>query len=181
MTVAEAFSEERIDSESGEVDKRLFRKLERLGMTVAFAESCTGGLAAKRLTDIPGASSVFWGACVSYSNDSKSAMLGIESSTIAKFGAVSRKVVEKMAAGLMKISGVETVIAFSGIAGPDGGSARKPVGTVWICAATSRRSKALRFRFSGDRSAVRERSVTAGFLLIERMLDAEGKALTLVD
>jgi PncC family amidohydrolase len=178
MTRSEAFSEARLDAERGVADARLSRKLESLGIRIAFAESCTGGLAAKRLTDLPGASSIFWGACVSYSNEAKSVLLGIDLSLISRYGAVSEKAVKEMATGLLGLSGAGAVVAFSGIAGPGGGSALKPVGTVWICAATTVRSSALRLRLRGDREAVRERSVTAGFIMIERLLDAEGKALT---
>ncbi|MBP6053551.1 MAG: CinA family nicotinamide mononucleotide deamidase-related protein [Pseudomonadales bacterium] len=107
--------------------------LGRAGQRVATAESCTGGLIAAMLTEVPGASAVYEAGVVSYSNRIKQQLLGVEAHTLAEHGAVSEQVVREMARGALALSGAEHVVSVSGVAGPDGGSADKPVGTVWIC------------------------------------------------
>lgn len=104
--------------------------------TLAVAESCTGGLIASRLTDIPGSSAYFWGGVVSYSNEAKERLLGVSSETLQKHGAVSSECALEMAAGICRLSGADYGIAVTGIAGPDGGSDDKPVGTVHVAWAT---------------------------------------------
>jgi nicotinamide-nucleotide amidase len=117
------------DAESLElVVNRLLRKQ---GKTIALAESCTGGLVAKRLTDIPGSSEVFLEGWVVYSNEAKMKRLGVRKSALDKHGAVSPEVAQEMALGALKNSGADLAIAVTGIAGPGGGSAEKPVGLVW--------------------------------------------------
>ena len=106
--------------------------LKKSGLTLAAAESCTGGLLSSRLTDIPGSSEYFLRSVVSYSNDSKVDMLGVDRDEINKLGAVSPEVVEAMASGIKKISGADIGVAISGIAGPGGGTKEKPVGTVYF-------------------------------------------------
>jgi nicotinamide-nucleotide amidase len=105
------------------------------GMTLATAESCTGGHLANRLTNVPGASKVFLEGFVTYSNRSKSDLLGVDSGLIESHGAVSEQVVRSMAEGAMQKSEARYAIATTGIAGPDGGTLEKPVGTVWIALA----------------------------------------------
>jgi len=100
------------------------------GRTIALAESCTGGLVAAALTEIPGSSAVFGSGYVTYSNEAKMKMLGVNSDILDTFGAVSIAVAWAMAQGALKKSGADIAVAISGIAGPDGGSDRKPVGTV---------------------------------------------------
>lgn len=106
--------------------------LKKTGLTLAAAESCTGGLLSSRLTDIAGSSAYFLRSVVSYSNNSKVDMLGVDRDEINKFGAVSQEVVEAMASGVKKISGADIGVAISGIAGPGGGTREKPVGTVYF-------------------------------------------------
>ncbi|MCU0646285.1 MAG: CinA family protein [bacterium] len=101
-------------------------------LTIATAESCTGGLIAKLMTDIPGSSEVFVGGIVSYSNDIKEKWLGVSHETLEKFGAVSEKTISEMLDGILKKTGSDLGIAVSGIAGPGGGTLEKPVGTVYI-------------------------------------------------
>lgn len=133
------------------------------GKTVATAESCTGGWIAKALTDVNGSSQCFGYGIVSYSNGAKESMLGIDPTTLVQHGAVSEAVVSAMAAGALALSGADFSVAVSGIAGPDGGSEDKPVGTVWMAWAvrahgeTELETKVQ--HFSGDRRAVRSQTV----------------------
>lgn len=132
------------------------------GWMMTTAESCTGGGIAAAITDIPGSSAWFDRGFVTYSNDAKQAMLGVAATTLATHGAVSEAVVLEMAEGARKASGAQCAVSVSGIAGPDGGSADKPVGTVWLAwAFEGRPSEAQCFRFAGDRAAVRAAAVQA--------------------
>ena len=144
------------------------------GKAVATAESCTGGWIAKSITDIPGSSAVFAYGVVSYSNGAKESMLGVQNATLAEHGAVSAPVVEEMAKNMLRLSGADIALAVSGIAGPDGGTEDKPVGTVWFAWAV-RDGAAARVathceRFSGDRELVRELTVAHALQgLLERI------------
>ena len=128
---------------------RLVQLLAERGARLTTAESCTGGDIAATLTQVPGASQVFDAGFVTYSNAIKQQVLGVDASVLASAGAVSEAVVLQMAAGALRISGADYAIAVSGIAGPDGGSAEKPVGTVWIAwgARNSLRAQCLHVRF----------------------------------
>ncbi len=112
--------------------QELFRALAGRRLRLVCAESCTGGIVASSLTDIPGSSAVLWGGVVAYSNESKSRILGVPPELIAEFGAVSREVARSMAKGALEASGADLALAITGIAGPDGGSPEKPVGLVWF-------------------------------------------------
>jgi len=114
------------------IDEKIAKLLRESGLTLSVAESCSGGLIAKRITDIPGSSAYFLLGAVTYSNDSKELVLGVPAGLIEKYGAVSSEVALAMAEGVRKISGSDLAIATTGIAGPDGGSPEKPVGTVFI-------------------------------------------------
>lgn len=138
---------------------RLARQLTESGRSVACAESCTGGWIAKSLTDVAGSSAWFGYGVVSYSNQSKVQLLKVRQSTLDRDGAVSEAVVREMADGVRALSGADYAIAVSGIAGPGGGTAEKPVGTVWCAWAAADRSFAQMQRFGGDRNEVRERTV----------------------
>ena len=142
----------------------LVRELTAAGKTVATAESCTGGWIAKALTDIAGSSACLGFGIVSYSDAAKEALLGVRPETLAGNGAVSEAVVREMAAGVATLAGADFGVSVSGIAGPDGGSAEKPVGTVWFGWAERRAGgvtvSAERHRFEGDRAAVRAQSVS---------------------
>lgn len=128
--------------------------------TVTTAESCTGGWIAKVLTDVPGSSAWFERAFITYSNEAKQQMVGVAETSLQQWGAVSEQVVKEMAAGALKEADADFAIAVSGIAGPDGGSADKPVGTVWFGFATSAGQRvAKRHIFQGDRDAVRRQTV----------------------
>jgi len=157
----------------GEVDPAqvVFEELRIRGTTLSTAESCTGGLVAKLITDIAGSSSVLWGGWVVYSNDAKVRQLGVNARTLEDHGAVSRETVREMASSACSLSGSDYAVAVSGIAGPDGGTAEKPVGTVWIgVAARDGRAIEELYSFRGDRSRVRRSSAVAALLLVEQLI-----------
>ena len=141
----------------------VIKDLSASSKAVATAESCTGGWIAKTITDIPGSSAVFAYGVVSYSNGAKESILGVKNETIEGHGAVSEQVVEEMADGVLHLSGADIAVAVSGIAGPDGGTDDKPVGTVWFAWAVRDGADALVDthceHFSGDRELVRELTV----------------------
>jgi len=141
----------------------LVNELSDAGKAVATAESCTGGWVAKAITDIPGSSACFSYGIVSYSNGAKESMLGLPAETFIDHGAVSETVVQEMANGVLNLSGADIGVAVSGIAGPDGGSDEKPVGTVWLAWAVRHGFKIATdtslHHFDGDRDAVRELTV----------------------
>lgn len=130
---------------------------------VSTAESCTGGWIAKSITDVAGSSAVFAYGVVSYSNGAKESILGVKNQTLEEHGAVSEPVVEEMAEGVLHLSGADIAVAVSGIAGPDGGTEDKPVGTVWFAWAVRDGADALVDthceQFTGDRDLVRELTV----------------------
>jgi nicotinamide-nucleotide amidase len=137
------------------------------GRRVACAESCTGGWLAKCLTDIAGSSQWFERGYVTYSNQAKQQSLGVAAGVIDTFGAVSRPTAEQMAAGALHASGADIALAITGIAGPDGGSADKPVGLVWFAVAHRRAAPlAVQQQFAGDREAVRRAAVASALRLL---------------
>ena len=133
------------------------------GKAVSTAESCTGGWVSKALTDIPGSSAVFHYGVVSYSNGAKEHILGVKNETLEEHGSVSEPVVEEMANGVLNLSGSDIAVAVSGIAGPDGGTKEKPVGTVWFAWARRDggkiRTETHLAHFDGDRELIRELTV----------------------
>jgi nicotinamide-nucleotide amidase len=140
------------------------------GKTLALAESCTGGLAAELLTRVPGASRYFLGGVVTYANSAKTALLGVPPELIAAHGAVSSQVARAMAEGARARLGADLGLAFTGIAGPDGGTEQKPVGLVHWALASADGTEARERVFFGDRLAVRRRAAFSGFDLIRRTL-----------
>ena len=148
----------------------LLRKLADRKLTVATAESCTGGNIAHRLTSIPGSSESFLGGVVSYANEVKSGVLGVNPADIEAHGAVSREVVEQMAVGACRATGARCSMATSGIAGPGGGSDEKPVGTVWMAWAVDGHVESRVFHFPGNRSRVIDRATTEALLGLLAMI-----------
>jgi nicotinamide-nucleotide amidase len=140
--------------------------LKEKGQTVATAESCTGGLLAKYLTDIPGSSAYFNRGWVTYSNEAKIQDLGVPASLIDELGAVSEAVVRSMASEARRRSGADYALAISGIAGPDGGTPQKPVGTVCIALALPTDVVARTFLFPGDREMIRDRSAKMAMTML---------------
>lgn len=144
------------------------KQLKQLGRTVACAESCTGGNIAHLITSVPGASSYFLGGIVSYANDVKVNVLGVNKTDLDTFGAVSEQVALQMATGARRVTGAEYAVSTTGIAGPDGGTPQKPVGTVWIAVAGPNGAKAKKFLFSHTRERnIGKASVTALRLLVQ--------------
>ncbi len=145
------------------------------GRTIATAESCTAGLVAARLTDRPGSSDYVAGGVVSYSNEAKVELLGVDPQLLADHGAVSEPVAEAMAAGALQRFGADTAVAITGIAGPGGGSAEKPVGTVCFSVGLASGSTLTRtLLLPGNRSDIRERSTTVAMHLLRRILSPSG-------
>jgi PncC family amidohydrolase len=130
-------------------------------ISIGTAESCTGGMVAAALTSVPGSSEVFKGAVVSYANEVKVALLDVKSETLYKEGAVSEKVALEMARGARKALFVDYAVSITGVAGPGGGSARKPVGTVWIAVVGNKEERAMLHRFTGTREQIRVASTEA--------------------
>jgi nicotinamide-nucleotide amidase len=161
-------------SEDGSlVDDQVARLL--AGRTVATAESCTAGMVAARLTDRAGSSDYVAGGVVSYSNEAKVALLGVDPGLLAAHGAVSEPVAEAMAAGALERFGADTAVAITGIAGPGGGSAEKPVGTVCFSVRLADGPTLTRtLLLPGNRSDVRERSTTVAMHLLRRILSPSG-------
>jgi nicotinamide-nucleotide amidase len=165
--VAESLGAFRVRRGDHECQELAFRALQSQGETLACAESCTGGLVAKLVTDVPGSSQVFRAGYVTYANEAKERLLGVRVETLEKHGAVSRETVLEMAAGAQRSTDATVSVAVSGVAGPSGGSPDKPVGTVWIAVRRREESRARGFHFSGDRDRVRRRSAVAALLLVE--------------
>ncbi len=138
--------------------------------TVTFAESCTGGRIAVAFTAISGASAVLMGSCVTYANEIKSQWLGVKEQTLIDHGAVSKECVEEMLSGILKMASADHAIAVSGIAGPSGGTAEKPVGTVYIGIKNSKTTIVKLHLFSGDREAVQEQAKETAIALLKNNL-----------
>lgn len=152
----------------------LVGELIQAGLTVATAESCTGGWVGKALTDIAGSSGVFEYGIVSYSNDAKADLLGVSPGSLAAHGAVSEAVVREMATGALGRSGADLAVALSGIAGPGGGTEEKPVGTVWFAWASRGTPEpevlTARYFLKGDREAIRSQSVVLALQKLREIL-----------
>lgn len=146
----------------------LIRRRERIGT----AESCTGGLVAAACTSLSGSSAWFERGVVSYSNEAKAELLGVPKGLIALHGAVSAEVAEHMARGLLAHAPIDWALSVTGIAGPSGGSADKPVGTVWLALVhAGRPARVWRDNFGGDRHAVRAQTVRAGLMALCEALE----------
>jgi nicotinamide-nucleotide amidase len=143
-------------------------------LTLGTAESCTGGLVASRLTDVPGASDVFRGSVVAYANEVKEAQLGVSAKTLANYGAVSAECALELAEGARRTLDVDVAVGITGIAGPDGGTTEKPVGLVFFCAAGPTGQLEQELRFSGERPQVRRFAAVAALHLLRRLLTQIG-------
>ena len=140
-------------------------------LTVTTAESCTGGLVAARLVDVPGVSEVFKQGFITYSNKAKRKLLNVKKTTLKEFGAVSEKTAREMAKGAILASGADAAIATTGIAGPDGGTEEKPVGLVYIGVSVRGQIYVEEYHFEGERSEVRESTVQAALALLKKGLE----------
>jgi nicotinamide-nucleotide amidase len=150
-----------------QVINNLLRKKRK---TMAVAESCTGGLISKLITDVPGASDIFVEGITTYQNQSKIRRLGVRPETLKKYGAVSEQTALEMARGLKTKTKAHYTLSVTGVAGPDGGSAAKPVGLVYIGCASSKRITVKKFQFTGDRSWIRHRSALMALDLLRQEL-----------
>jgi nicotinamide-nucleotide amidase len=137
--------------------------------TLATAESCTGGMVAERLTAIAGASDVFVGSVVAYSDEVKARELGVPRDVLARHGAVSAETAAAMASGVRDRLGADVAVAVTGVAGPAGGTEEKPVGLVYIHAETPERDRGVEFQFPGDRDSIRRRATVTALHLVRRL------------
>ena len=183
---SEAEAELLLDGLAGQIEERLgesvfaFRgetmeevvglRLAVGGFTVATAESCTGGLVAHRLTEVPGSSSYFMEGVVTYSNEAKTRLLGVPAELIEQHGAVSAEVAEAMAEGVKQRAGTDFGLAVTGVAGPGGGSEQKPVGLVYVALADDAHTEHRRLMLPGDRHLIRWRASQAALDLLRRRL-----------
>ncbi len=149
------------------------RMMKERGLTISVAESCTGGMLGAALTDIAGSSAYFTGGAITYSNEAKTGVLGVDAGTIANYGAVSRETALEMASCARKKFKTDIGMAITGIAGPDGGTEDKPVGTVWIALANEKEAVAEKFVFGGKRPINRELSVGFALNMLFRALKGE--------
>lgn len=153
-----------------EAESELARLLEGKGKTIATAESCTGGNIAHHITLRPGSSSYFKGSVVSYANEVKINVLGVDKRNIEKHGAVSQEVVEQMAEGVTKVIGTNYAVATSGIAGPGGGSDEKPVGTVWMAVSDGERTESRCYHFDGNRECIIESATKNAIIFLKEFV-----------
>jgi competence/damage-inducible protein CinA-like protein len=152
------------------VEELVLEACRERGLSLGVAESCTGGLVAARLTSVPGSSDAFKGGIVAYANETKVAQLGVPEQLLARHGAVSAEAAAAMAAGARERLGVDVAVAVTGIAGPGGGTAEKPVGLVYLHAEGPEGGLAREFDFPGDRDAIRSRATAAALHLARRLL-----------
>ena len=164
------FTTDVVAMENMTIAEVLGKLLHERELTVACAESCTGGNIAHRITQVPGSSAYFLGSVVSYSNDVKANVLGVSRSDISSYGAVSKEVVESMAKGVAKLMRSDCAIATSGIAGPHGGTPLKPVGTVWIAVKYGDTLVSECLHFNGDRNTVIESATNHGMVMLINLL-----------
>lgn len=159
------FSEE-ISAQAARIIGRAVEK----GLTLGTAESCTGGLVCGSITDIAGSSDALVGGIVSYANEVKENVLGVPDAVLATVGAVSEETARAMAEGARRVLGADIAVSTTGVAGPGGGSAEKPVGTVWFGIAAPAGTQAFLKHFDGDRTAVRSQAVAFALGLLEEAL-----------
>ena len=160
-------------------DDELLRQARRIGaacrargVTLATAESCTGGLVAHLITEVPGSSGYFLGGVVTYSNDLKTALVDVPAPMLATYGAVSAQVAVAMAEGVRRRLGVDLGVAVTGVAGPDGGTDEKPVGLTYIAVADAAGHEVRRFHWDADRPGNKRESAAAALALAAERLEA---------
>ena len=151
-------------------EEDLGSKLDRMGLTLAVAESCTGGLLGHLITNVPGSSAWFKGGVVAYDNGVKRTILKVHADTLKKYGAVSEQVARQMALGVQKRLGAEIGVGVTGIAGPSGGTAKKPVGTVFIAVTDGKKVRNKRLALKGTRKGIKKAAATAALTEIKRAL-----------
>lgn len=145
----------------------LLTLLEEKGLTLSLAESCTGGMISSHIVDIPGSSECFKGSAVTYSNDAKIHVLGVNKETLSAHGAVSRETSVEMAVGCVRLFDSDIAASVTGIAGPGGATETKPVGTVWMSVTDGSRCISAEHHFKGSRQEIREQSASSVISMIE--------------
>jgi PncC family amidohydrolase len=153
------------------IEERVGKRLTEAGLTLAVAESCTGGLIGHRITDVPGSSTYFLGGVIAYAYEAKERLLGVRHSTLYEYGAVSEQTAGEMARGARRVVGADIGIAVTGIAGPSGGLPDKPVGTTWVAVSTRDREWTERHQWDGNRDENKAASVDAALELLLQVLD----------
>lgn len=151
---------------------QLGKALTARGWRCATAESCTAGLTGTLITSVPGASAWYAGGVIAYANEVKQHLLGVPSDALERFGAVSEPVARAMASGAAKQTGVEAAVSLTGIAGPDGGSPEKPVGTVWIGIHVNGRAQAHVYCFKGSRDEIRRQAAETALGLLTKAVES---------
>ena len=159
-----------MDTES--LEKIVGRLLTEQQLTITLAESCTGGLIAHRLTNVPGSSDYFIGGVVSYANEVKERVLGVSPQTLREHGAVSEETAREMVRGVRHLLQADVALAVTGIAGPSGGSPGKPVGLAYIALAAEGEEQCERYLWQGDRWANKEQSAEAALAMLREYLEA---------
>lgn len=149
----------------------LCEALRSRGLTMSAAESCTGGMIGAEITSIPGSSGFFLGSAVTYSNDAKERVLGVSHDTLLQHGAVSGETAREMVMGVMELYGSDVAVAVTGIAGPGGATAEKPVGLVYIAVADGPRVVVTRNVFDGDRESVRRSTVATACTVLRELIE----------
>lgn len=152
------------------LEEQIGNALRERGLKIALAESCTGGLAGSRITDMPGSSDYFLGSLVAYAYDAKANLLDVSWNTLNTYGAVSQETVLEMARGARSVFGADIAVSISGIAGPGGGLPAKPVGTVWLGLVASNGEWTRMFQFSGSRVQVKAASADAALQFVSDYL-----------
>ena len=156
--------------ENESLEMAVVRLLKKNGLTVTTAESCTGGMLAARLVNVPGVSDVYREGYITYSNKAKRRLLDVNKSTLKKYGAVSEQTAREMAIGGVFANGADVCVATTGIAGPDGGTEEKPVGLVYISCYLKDKVTVERFQFKGNREKIREQTVVKALDLLRRSI-----------
>jgi nicotinamide-nucleotide amidase len=158
-----------------DVERQIGELLQEQGLTLATAESCTGGLVAHRITNVSGSSAYFLGGLVTYSNEAKEALLGVRHETLLAHGAVSEETAREMARGVRRQMNANVAVSVTGIAGPTGGTPEKPVGLVYITLSAPDAEICQRYVWQGDRLANKEQSAEAALQLVLAYLQDRGK------
>jgi PncC family amidohydrolase len=155
------------------MEEKVGMLLGQKGMKISVAESCTGGLIAKKITDIAGASDYFEMGVTTYSNRAKELLLGVPGEVLARKGAVSREVAEAMATGVRRLASADVGLSVTGIAGPGGGTPAKPVGTVFVGLSWADRTLVRQFLFHGERGAIREETAEEALKIVCACIEGE--------
>jgi len=153
------------------LEKEVGELLKARRLTLAVAESCTGGLVGHRLTNVPGSSTYFLGGIIAYSNEVKEQLLGVSHTTLTDFGAVSEETAREMARGACRVLGTDLGVAVTGIAGPEGGMPGKPVGLTWVACAAKNFDRAERNIWDGDRITNKEKSAETALRMVKEYLE----------